>query len=214
MLWNSSCSGNRTEALDEFFNNSGTMYQLVYGAREYYGQHRAKNGISPDMNSMILSWLRDPDSRSSFFDWHTEHLDQPVWTYTDREGNEDVVQTLDWSSISANTGTIGCCDACELVGGNVDVFFWPMPGANTDCLATVGTIAASDIDQNLVLSDARGVGGGWWESQPNPYRLTSLNPLSNSASLPNINARGHAILSGTDNSSMSITVAIQNGFTL
>ena len=211
MLWNSSCSGNITEALNEFFNNTGTMYQLVYGAWEYYGQHREISGIPPDMNARIVRWMRDPDCHSSFFEWHTENPDQSIWTYTDREENQDVLQTLDWSSIAINTGTFGCCEACELVGGNVDVYFWPMPGANTDCLATVGTTAASDIDQKLLIGDARGVGGGWWKSQPNPY---NLNSVSNSASLPNINARGHVLLSTTDNSSESTTVVTQNGFTL
>lgn len=213
MLWNSSCFGNITEALNEFFNNSGTMNLLVYGAWEYYGQHREKSGIPPDMNSMIVSWMRDPVCHSSFLEWHTENPDQSIWTYTDREENNDVLQTLDWSSIATNTGTFGCCEACELVGGNVDVYFWPMPGANTDCLATVGTKAASDIDQNLLITDARGVGGGWWQSQPNPYYLNSLDSVSNSASLPNINAQGHALLSTTDDSSESTTV-VTNGFTL
>ena len=220
MLWNSSCSGNITEALNEFFNNSGTMYQLVYGAVEYYGQHREGSGIPPDMNSEILSWIRDPDCHSSFFEWHTKNLDQSIWTYTDREENTDVLQTLDWSSIAINTGTFGCCEACELVGGNVEVYFWPMPGANTDCLATVGTTAASDIDQRLLITDARGVGGGWWKSQSNPYYLESLDLVSNSAPpappapVPNLNARGHALLSTADNSSGSITTVTQNGFTL
>lgn len=214
MLWNSSCSGNITEALNEFFNNSGTMYQLVYGAEEYYGQHREGTGIPPDMNSRIVSWMRDPDCHSSFFEWHTENPDQSIWTYTDREENKDVLKTLHWSSIAAKTGTFGCCEACELVGGNVDVYFWPVSGANTDCLATVGTTAASDINQRLLISDARGVGGGWWKSQPNPYYLKSLNSVSNSAPLPHLNARDHALLSTADNTSGSTTVVTQNGFTL
>ena len=193
------------------------MYQLVYGAVEYYLGHREGSGIPPDTNPEIISWIRDADCHSSFFKWHTENPDQSIWTYIDREENKDVLQTLDWNSIAINTGTFGCCEACELVGGNVDVYYWPMPGANTDCLATVGTTAASDIDQRLLISDARGVGGGWWKSQPNPYYLKSLNSVSNSASLSNLNdlnARGYAILSTTDNSSESTTVITQNGFTL
>ena len=214
MLWDSGCSGNITEALDEFFSNNGTMNGLVYGAWEYYGQHREQSGIPPDENSKIVSWLRNPDCRSSFLDWHTQHPDQPIWSYTDWEANKDVVQTIDWNSISTTSGTVGCCDACELVGGNVDVFFWPVPGANTECLASVGTSAASNIDQNFMISDARGVGGGWWNSQPNPYYLTSLPPLSNSVPPINIKARGHALLSGVENGSDSRTVAFQDGFTL
>lgn len=214
MLWNSSCSGNLTEALNEFFNNSGTMYELVYGAGEYYSKHREGSGIPPDMNSEIVSWMRDSDCHRSFFEWHTENPDQSIWTYTDREENKDILRTLDWNSIAVTTGPFGCCEACQLVGGNVDVYFWPVPGVNTDCLATIGTTVASDIDQRLLISDVRGVGGGWWKSQSNPYDLERLNSLSNSAPLPNLKARGYTLLSTVNDSSGSTTVVTQNGFTL
>ncbi len=213
MLWDSTCSGNKTEALDEFFNNSGTIKQLVYGAWEYYAQHRRKSGIPPDLNSKIVSWMRNPDCRSSFLEWHTEHPDQSIRTYTDRAENADVIRTLDWSSVATASGTIGCCDACELVGGNVDVYYWPVSGANTDCVASVGTTAASDIDQNLILSDARGVGGGWWQSLPNPY-LTSSSTPANPAPPQSLNARGHALLSAPGNGSETKVTTVQNGFTL
>lgn len=214
MLWDSSCSGNKTEVLDEFFKNNGTMNALVYNAWEYYLVHRKQSGIPPDNNTKIVSWMRDPDCRSSFLEWHTEHLDQPIWTYTDRAENENVLQTMDWSSLATTSGSVGCCDACELVGGNVDVYYWPVLGANTDCLASVGTTAVSNIDQNLIITDARGVGGGWWNPQSNPYQLTSSPSSSNQTVLYTLNARGHALLSASDNGSESRTIAIQDGFTL
>ena len=214
MLWDSSCSGNETEALDEFFNNKGTMRTLVYDAWEYYAVTRKISGIPPENNSKIVSWMRDPDCRSSFLEWHTEHPDQSTWTYTDRTENKDVISTMDWSSVASASGNVGCCDACELVGGNVDVYYWPVPGANTDCLASVGTTAASDIDQNLILPDARGVGGGWWNSLPNPYTVISSSSPSNPAPQNTLNARGHAILSAPENHSGPRNVATQNGFTL
>ena len=214
MLWDSSCSGNKTEALDEFFNNSGTMSGLVYNAWEYYAVNRKLSGIPPENNSKIVSGMRDPDCRSSFLEWHTEHPDKPIWTYTDRAENEDVVSTMDWSSVAGTSGNAGCCDTCELVGGNVDVYFWPIQGANTDCLASVGTTAASDIDQNLMIPDARGVGGGWWKSQPNPYSLTSSPALLKPALQYTLNARGHAILSAPGNDSVTGIVATESGHTL
>ena len=213
MLWDTTCSGNRTEALDEFFNNTGTMNQLVYVGREYWDNHRKDNGIPPDTNAKILSWLRDPDCRSSFFEWHTEHPDQPTWTYTDRIDNADVLQTVDWSSIATTSVPYGCCDACEMIGGDVDVWYWPVAGANTDCLASVGTTAASTIDEHLIITDARGIGGGWWNPQPNPY-VTSAPSSSNPALLQSIIARGHALISAPANSSESQTIVSQNGFTL
>lgn len=194
------------------------MNALVYGAWEYYPAHREKSGIPPDMNSKIVSWMREPDCRSSFLKWHTEHPDQSDWSYTDWADNTNAPHTIDWSSVATASGTFGCCDACELVGGDVDVYYWPVPGANTDCLPSVGTTAASDIDQNLLITDARGHGGGWWKPQPNPYvTLTSpsssLNPAV-STSPQSLQARGHALLSAPGDGSESGTIAIQNGFTL
>ena len=214
MLWDMSCSGNRTEALDEFFNTTGTMNQLVYHGREYWDNHRKDDGIPPDTNAKILTWMRDPDCRSSFFEWHTEHPDQPTWTYTDRIDNADVLQTLDWSSIATTSVPYGCCEACNLVGGDVDVWYWPVAGANTDCLASVGTTAASTIDQNLIITDARGIGGGWWNPQPNPYLTSALSSSSNPALLQSIIARGHTLISAPANSSESQTIVSQSGFTL
>ena len=214
MLWDSNCSGNKTEALDDFFNNSGTMSGLIYSAWEYYDVNRKLSGIPAEDNSKIVSWMRDPDCRSSFFEWHTEHPDKPIWTYTDRIQNEDVVSTMDWSSVAGTSGNAGCCDTCQLVGGNVDLYYWQLPGANTDCLASVGTTAASDIDQNLMISDARGVGGGWWKSQPNPYSLTSSPALSSLALQQTLNARGHGNLSAPENASVAGIVVTQSGHTL
>ena len=215
MLWDSTCSGNKTEALDEFFNNSGTMSSLVYNAWEYYAVTRKLSGIPPENNSKIVSWMRDPDCRSSFLEWHTEHPDKPIWTYSDREENEDVVSTMNWNSVAGTSGNVGCCDTCELVGGNVDVYYWPEQGANTDCLVSVGTTAASDIDQSLVIPDVRNVGGGWWNSQPNPYSLTSSPALSNPvARQQTLNARGHAILTASGNDSVAGIVVTQSGDTL
>ena len=214
MLWDSSCSGNKTEALDEFFNNNGTMFGLVYRAWEYYEVNRKLSGIPPENNSKIRSWMRDPDCRSSFLEWHTENPDQTIWTYTDRAENKDVLSTMDWNSVASTPSNAGCCDICELVGGNVDVYYWPVPGANTDCLASVGTTAASDIDQNLMIPDVRGVGGGWWKSQPNPYSLTSFPSSSSPVLQYTLNARGHAILSAPEKGSEAGNVVTQNGFTL
>lgn len=215
ILWNSSCqSGNRPEALDEFFNNNGTMSALVYNPWEYYAQHRNETGIPLDTNSMILSWMRDPDCRSSFFEWHTEHLDQPNWTYTNRVDNSDVSTTINWSAIATTSVPYGCCDACELIAGDVDVFYWPVPGANTDCVTLVGTTAASNIDQSLIIPDDSGIGGGWWNPQRDPYLLISTSSSSNPAPLQSLNARDYALLSAPPNSAESLVTAIQRGFTL
>lgn len=214
MLWDSSCSGNKTLALDEFFNSSGTMKELVYGGWEYWPIHRQKGGIPSDVNDKIISWMRLPECRSSFLEWHTEHPDQSSWSYTDWAGNTNVPHAMDWSYLATSSATAGCCDACELAGGNVDVYYWPVAGANTDCLASIGTSIASDIDQNLLITDARGVGGGWWKSQPNPYVHTSSSSSSNSNLPGPLNARGHTLLSTANHGSVSVSIATHNGFTL
>ena len=31
-----------------------------------------------------------------------------------------------------------CCHGCDITAGNADIFYWPEPDANTDCLSIVG----------------------------------------------------------------------------
>ena len=165
-------------ALDYFFNQSGSMWHLVYHPCDWDTHMNAdwcKPYLArPPMSSSIKSWMRNHDCVSSFDEWHTSNLNQPEWTYTDWVGYETTL-SMNWNQLATTASTIGCCDACAIAGGNVDVYYWPVSGSNHDCTSSIGT---SDIDPDLGLftTDARGHKN--FVSQPNPYATDASDDLT------------------------------------
>ena len=127
----------------------------------------------PNISSSMQSWMREPDCITSFGEWHESHLDLPPWTHTDWlvNANSEAVSSIEWESLTTPGNSVGCCDFCEIMGGNVDVYYWPVPGAKTDCLSTIGT-SLGDPDHGVFTTDSRG--HSYFESKPNPW--TTSNP--------------------------------------
>lgn len=61
---------------------------------------------------------------------------------------------------------MGCCKQCTILGGTVDVYYWPVPDANTDCVSTIGS-SFNDPASELLITDNRGY--PYWKAQPNPW---------------------------------------------
>lgn len=74
--------------------------------------------------------------------------------------------TIDWNTIATTTSTVGCCGQCNVFGGNVDVYYWPVPGENDDCVSTIGT-SFNDPETELMVTDDRGY--PYWKIQTNPW---------------------------------------------
>lgn len=126
MLWNQGCTGNKTGALQSFLNNSGSMMHLVYKSCGFLENRDTPDCIPwrppPEVNSELISWMREEDCRNSFLEWHTQHPDQSSWSFHDWRLNTVVPATIDWMSMATTTSTVGCCDYCQVLGGNVDVY--------------------------------------------------------------------------------------------
>ena len=85
--------------------------------------------------------------------------------------------------ISDSPDGITCCSICYISAENVDVYYWPEPNANTECLDIVGT----DINPPLfgARTDSRGtywgcttVGHLSISSFMTTATLTSIGPVS------------------------------------
>ncbi|KAL9066628.1 MAG: hypothetical protein Q9161_007458 [Pseudevernia consocians] len=168
LLWDNQCTGNRTEALDLFFNNSGTLYNVVYGAhciwsREY---ECAPWLPSPAVLPDFLDWLRKPECVQSFYEYHTHHTDQPPWTWSGRIFDGWSTYTIDWNTVATTTSSVGCCEQCTILGGNVDVYYWPVSGAKEDCVLTIGSEFNNPVTE-LLITDDRGY--PYWKAQTNPW---------------------------------------------
>ena len=152
----------------------------------------------------MLNWMRSTDCVSSFLEWHTENPETPSWTWDDFDGKGPIHQTMNWDAIQHNSV---CCDNCGIGGGNVDVYYWPVSSANSDCLTIVGTDLHS-IDDGLWETDIRDHLD--YKSQPNPYATTLNAPASLSPRLvPRLAIPAHASLSANHS-----IIAVLEGHTL
>ena len=118
MLWNSTCSGNKTLALDTFFDTTGS-YLLTENTCFVKPQPICSKYESPAALkefAEIKSWMRSPQCMSSSALWASMH-------------GEPAMSTAQGLS---------CCNTCYLSGQSVDIFYWPEPGADTSCLSIIG----------------------------------------------------------------------------
>lgn len=74
--------------------------------------------------------------------------------------------TIDWNTIGITTSNVGCCGQCTVFGGNVDVYYWPVPEESDDCVSTIGSNFNNPVTE-LVVTDNRGY--PYWKVQTNPW---------------------------------------------
>ena len=215
-------------ALNNFFNQSGTVWHLVYHPCEWE-EHRnspwCKRWLAPPkVSASLRSWMRNPECVTSFREWHSSNLDSPTWTFSEWRDNSETIRSMDWNELATTATTLGCCDSCVILGGNVDVHYWPVPGANTDCLSTIGT-SYRHPDDGFFATDDRG--HKHFKSRPNPYaqNATSSKPTATRATTPTKRLRfrsvgpllNHSIAlnhSISVNQTMPVSTAVVSGYTM
>lgn len=145
------------------------MYNLVYNPCEWtekvLGDPCRPWLAPPHVSTNLVSYMRKPECRTSFAEWHRSHPTAPPWSYTNWNDNHEIPETINWSQMTVTT-SVGCCDSCAILGGNVDVYYWPVSGANSACLSTIGT-SYGDPNDGYFTTDARG--HKLFMSRPNPY---------------------------------------------
>lgn len=117
VLWNSSCSGDKTSARNFFF---GTLVQELDAdacfTKPYDECTKIESPARLSEFQAIQSWMRSPQCFSGNAG------------YNSMVGMEAPVQD-----------TENCCGTCEVTAGTVDVFYWPAPNASTSCLDIIGS---------------------------------------------------------------------------
>ena len=157
----------RQEALDRFFDNDGTMFHMVYDAHCAWSNDPQCNKwqIDAERKRKIMSYLRDPQCNKDFVDWHEGH--PGPWHWSERAFNGWSPGTVDFEDIAIHTKEVGCCGQCEIYGGGmVDVHYWPVKGANTECMNTIGHHEL-DWEKGLWVTDSRGY--PYYNAQSNPW---------------------------------------------
>ena len=135
---------------------------------------------SPTVLPQLLDWLRRPECVQSFYEYHTQNADQPPWTWFGRIFDGWSTYTIDWNAVATTTSSVGCCGQCQIFGGNVDVYYWPVPGANSGCVSTIGSDFNNPVTE-LMVTDDRGF--PYWKAQTNPWGQSGSQDV-NSITVP------------------------------
>ena len=168
LLWDASCSGNRTMAIERFFDiafsdqfpdDTNTNWKILDNecfTQDYMFVNQLYCGIynSPERLSnfeKIKSWMRSPQCVSVANEWiaMTGH----PWSYVfDPDFNEsradyiandafyeDVNESRTGSTYdNSSDGVPSCCGVCSVSAQNVDLYYWPEPEANLSCTSIIG----------------------------------------------------------------------------
>ena len=222
VLWDSKCTGNRTQAMRDFFE--GVEEQLERNDCFLTPSSNCSQKVSSARAlefQKIKDWMRSPPCMSSRSEYNSVFRTRPSL-------NRDF-----------------CCDECYLYGDDVDVYYWPDPDADTSCTSLIGTDinptylgATTDRDATYWDCTTRSTTG--WNFPIRTASMATIGSLTFKATLRDpwlsplscigtsstskksnqfdpILARGHSLIvppSETRQNSMRVTTVVTNGFTL
>jgi hypothetical protein len=115
MLWNSSCYGNRSEAIQTFFND--TLWKMTEKpcwatpALPECTKYESASILSE--MAEIKNWMRTDQCLAAGAEFYGPGygIEEPLYT---------------------------CCGICWILAENVDVYYWPEPDSDNSCLSIVG----------------------------------------------------------------------------
>ena len=148
LLWDTSCSGNRTTAIEEFFNNTiepliGNQCFSQFDAGVQAGDPGLSipyvvGGSGPvQLDNIIPSDCKDYNPSERISEWQ----DIKSWM----RSPSCVSAQNEWieagGTAPPNNSTFvkeSCCEDCVVGAQNVDIYYWPEPDVDTSCLSIVG----------------------------------------------------------------------------
>ena len=229
MLWNDTCSGNKSFALLQFFGGGtdavGTLPILEENSCFVNSSLNCTGFESANTLSefkIIRDWMRSPQCLSSSSEWR-------------------ILQAQ--TQLPAHQG-LTCCSFCYIAAQNVDVYYWPEPGSDTSCLSIVGNVTdpplfgatsgfheahwgctASD-GQYVTTAILSSIGPisfkeslfNPWSSQPCSIEVTPATATVEPRNFPaRVQVRGHSLLlpsNVTHSMGSPANTAVVDGFTL
>lgn len=161
VLWDTSCSGNKTLATIQFY---GSVVSAVT-------KNKCFQDLSPDCSknnplgrmsafSQLKNWMRSTECESE--DPKIIHLIDPEKSNVADAVKDDLFMNKT------------CCGDCEVAADKVDVYYWPDPNADTSCLSIIGN-ETSDLAVGATTDKAGNVYWGCtsWDSSQGQSGLGS-----------------------------------------
>ena len=224
VLWDKSCNGNRTNATSDFYETELTFLQENSC---FVNETLDCKGILPDDMLKVFpnlkDWMRSEECDDGFKDYQ-----RSIGNGNDFPDNETSI----------------CCNTCYINADDVDIYYWPVPNADTSCLNIIG----DKVDPPLYGATTDANKTTYWGCTPTTplagktiittARMTSIgsvtfkqslfNPWSGdpcgatsvttgtSSAMPvkNLQVRGHSLIASASGGNGSATIVTTNGFTL
>ncbi len=237
VLWNTSCLGNKTHAMDEFFK---TASHILYTDDCFLNwPNNCSNVDSPEQVSrygQAKEWMNSQQCYSDYAEWSSlRSISGPSMPLVAHGGHHQLaeVQYL-------------CCSGCTVDAGNVDIYYWPEANASTSCLDIIGdskypidydaTTDASGTywgctgQESTLIKTASVTTTGTIVQKVNMYNPWSSDPCSRHSPLPsnpirttgtydphpNIFARAHSLVtqSSVQHGNVPMKFAVVGNYTL
>lgn len=168
LLWDASCSGNRTMAIERFFdiafsdqfpndtNMNGNLLDNDCFTQDYMFVNQLYCGIynSPERLldfEKIKSWMRSPQCVSAANEWigmtgnPWSYVFRPGWNQSRAEYIADLAYGEELNKFrsgstydNSSDAEPSCCGVCSVWAQNVDLYYWPEPEANLSCNSIIG----------------------------------------------------------------------------
>lgn len=149
VLWDASCSGNKTLAMEKFFDIAFPDRNDTYDDTSITGNDCfAQAQWIPQADCVtynpperllewqkIKDWMRSSQCVSAAEEW--QNMTGRLWGFIFEGGVNESYS--DWHSFyGSSIPGPSCCSFCNVYAENVDIYYWPEPDTNLSCLATIG----------------------------------------------------------------------------
>ena len=154
LLWDPSCSGNRTWAIDTFFDP--TFQRDLLRNRCFVDAGSVNLGNESDCDKYnpsrrisefqeMKNWMRSKQCASAATDWAAVYE-----SAFDPDSHMAVVMDP-YQYHVVDGANPSCCGRCSTNVQNVDIYYWPEPDVNTSCLSIIGN-SVKPIDSGATKS--------------------------------------------------------------
>ena len=147
VLWDTSCSGNKTRAMEKFFSTAfpdgdDNLFDLRITGNKCFalqGSSSQSDCVTYNPPDRLLewqkmkNWMRSPQCVLAAEEWL--NMTGHPWGFIfigPFSRNES------YGSSDPSEPAPSCCSWCNLQAQNVDLYYWPEPDANLSCLSTIG----------------------------------------------------------------------------
>lgn len=151
LLWDDSCSGNKTAAIEKFFDTAFRDQHAELPSicrslkcnscfqQRFVDQSDCDTYNHPERLSelrKIKDWMRSPQCVSAADEWIAKT--GYSWGYYFGMMNQSKAEFIKEYGNSSSVNLPSCCGSCLIYPASVDLFYWPEPDSDTSCLSIIG----------------------------------------------------------------------------